>query len=499
MSKDILTDAIGGIGDDLIAEAKARKPVMIYWRRVVATAACLAIIASLCYMFIPGIHRQDSPTKPTPHIIQISASTPTTPNNQIISTSPLRLSAPAPYQGYVGDEIIANDNAFQSEPAWNGFSVHVKALAVLPDTYLIERNRYRLVKMQTLDTMYGKNMMENFYLIIKEKYVTDFCKYDSLVLWNIYQCAYENQILYNATQGCYEVSEYALFDRFPSNRIFAITNGTFDDSLWRCNEAWLHDLDYVLQLLEEQGYAGWGIGYDSDVEFIKTVIGGYNNHSDHPPIAATLAEIECETAKEIHHYVEPFKNGIYIDAIFERSNQFADTIPDIDSYYTRYIYGYPTNEYIRINCHQESSEDYIVYSEEKFTDADLKNMPDLAAAMKAVNQAYDNGEIIPPHIENWMDYRLIAYSITGRYSKCNGNIYGLVHINWRFIDLNKKNKPYLYDDKYYVISFGSNEVISMDRDDVSALLTSESTIYSGQYDEHGKVIEFSPCGLFSLA
>ena len=45
MSKDKLTDAIGGIGDDLIAEAKAGKPVMIYWRRIVAAAACLVGIS----------------------------------------------------------------------------------------------------------------------------------------------------------------------------------------------------------------------------------------------------------------------------------------------------------------------------------------------------------------------------------------------------------------------------------------------------------------------
>lgn len=488
MSKDKLTDAIGGIGDDLIAEAKAGKPVMIYWRRIVAAAACLAIIASLCYMFIPGIHRQDSPTKPTPHIIQISASTSTTPHNQIISTSPLRLSAPVPYQRYEGYIVPNPSGSGQLARSWYGFVVHVKALEVLPDTYLVNQSRYRLVKMQTLDTFFGENMMEIFYYLVEEQYVTDFCRYDSLILFSIRQCSYENQILYNETKECYEVCEYTLFDDYPDADIYAITDGIFDISLWKSNDAWLEHMASDLERITECGEDYYGIGINSDVATItsKLLSGKYKPNNGHEKSARTLSTCECEAVQQLLDFVEPFKNGIYIDGIDKDAAK-----SDVYLKYTRYIDGYPTNEYIGIQCSSERHSNRHINSDEKFTDADLQRLPDLAAALKAVTQAYDNGEITPPHIELQKSYIPIGYSIEGRYSKSNGNVYGIIRIDWTFGDMT--DHEFLNDDKYYLISYGSNEVTSMERDDVLALLTSEASIYTGGYNERGKIPEPLVC------
>ena len=491
MSKDKLTDAIGGIGDDLIAEAKARKPVMLYWRRIVAVAACLTIIASLCYMFIPGIHWQDSPAKPKPHIIQISASTPTTPHNQIISTSPLRLSAPVPYQRYEGYIVPNPSGSGQLARSWYGFVVHVKALEVLPDTYLVNQSRYRLVKMQTLDTFFGENMMEIFYYLVEEQYVTDFCRYDSLILFSIRQCSYENQILYNETKECYEVCEYPLFDDYPDARIYPITDGIFDISLWKSNDAWLAHMASDLERITEYGEDYYCIGINSDVATMtsKLLSGKYKPNNGHEKSARTLSTCECEAVQQILGYVEPFNNGIYIASIGNKATEAGkgDTFFE----YTRYIDGYPTNEYIGIYCSLEKHGHRHIDSVEKFTDADLQRLPDLAAALKAVTQAYDNGEITPPHIELQESYIPIGYSIEGRYSKSNGNVYGIIRIDWTFGDMT--DYDFLNDDKYYLISYGSNEVTSIERDDVLALLTSEASIYTGGYNERGKIPEPLVC------
>ena len=179
-------------------------------------------------------------------------------------------------------------------------------------------------------------------------------------------------------------------------------------------------------------------------------------------------------------------DGIYIDGIDKNAAK-----SDVYLKYTRYIDGYPTNEYIGIQCSSERHSDRHINSDEKFTDADLQRLPDLAAALKAVTQAYDNGEITPPHIELQESYIPIGYSIEGRYSKSNGNVYGIIRIDWTFGDMT--DHEFLNDDKYYLISYGSNEVTSMERDDVLALLTSEASIYTGGYNERGKIPEPLVC------
>ena len=82
MSKDKLTDAIGGIGDDLIAEAKAGKPVMIYWRRIVAAAACLVILTGIFYIVLSQTDSTNAPP-----ILQNTTATPVFPQHSGPSSS----------------------------------------------------------------------------------------------------------------------------------------------------------------------------------------------------------------------------------------------------------------------------------------------------------------------------------------------------------------------------------------------------------------------------
>ena len=59
MSKDKMTDAIGGIGDDLIVEAKKNRGGIIVFRRIAAAAACLVLLIGVFYLTFPK--GQDEP------------------------------------------------------------------------------------------------------------------------------------------------------------------------------------------------------------------------------------------------------------------------------------------------------------------------------------------------------------------------------------------------------------------------------------------------------
>lgn len=53
MSKDKMTDAIGGIGDDLILEAKKNRSGIIMFRRIAVAAACMALLVGVFCLTFP--------------------------------------------------------------------------------------------------------------------------------------------------------------------------------------------------------------------------------------------------------------------------------------------------------------------------------------------------------------------------------------------------------------------------------------------------------------
>ena len=61
MSKNKLTDAIGGIGDDLILEAKKSRSGIIVWRRIAAAAACMALLVGVFCLTFPKDNDESIP------------------------------------------------------------------------------------------------------------------------------------------------------------------------------------------------------------------------------------------------------------------------------------------------------------------------------------------------------------------------------------------------------------------------------------------------------
>ena len=141
MSKDKLTDAIGGIGDDLIVAAKKSRNGIIVFRRIAAAAACLVILMGAFYLATPK--EEQTPTDPVlqnttvptnPPTIAPSAPTTATPisssrkptNSRPTASTTLSFATDPTTPPIVSSTSVApstsNENPFEYPPLviWDG-------------------------------------------------------------------------------------------------------------------------------------------------------------------------------------------------------------------------------------------------------------------------------------------------------------------------------------------------------------------------------------------
>lgn len=141
MSKNKLTDAIGGIGDDLILEAKKRRVGIVVFRRIAAAAACLVILMGAFYLATPK--EEQTPTDPVlqnttvptnPPTIAPSAPTTATPisssrkptNSRPTASTTLSFATDPTTPPIVSSTSVApstsNENPFEYPPLviWDG-------------------------------------------------------------------------------------------------------------------------------------------------------------------------------------------------------------------------------------------------------------------------------------------------------------------------------------------------------------------------------------------
>ena len=161
--------------------------------------------------------------------------------------------------------------------------------------------------------------------------------------------------------------------------------------------------------------------------------------------------------------------------------------PEVQFTATRYIDGFASNErlFIRQDTEVQGDIGRHEFSKAHFSEEDLKVLPDLRAAITTVADAYDKGEIHPPHIEDYEKLRLASHGIFGWYAKTESGVIGIVRVTWRFYT--EKHEDYC-DDAYYIIEYGSDTCKDIDRDALLELLGDcEITyIYTGKYNEQGK-------------
>lgn len=423
------------------------------WKLWAAVAACLALLISILLIGNPFETEKPQATDPieqTPPITQ-----------PIIHNTQLQASA-SPNNAYIG-RGPTNPSNVCVDYRYYFIYIEARAVEILPDTYIEYADwtspEVRIVRMQTEFSHKEMNVPEEFYLVLDPKFIVDFSQYDRLVLPYLYQCGLEGTILYNVTKESAEAFDLILFSA-PYHRggstIYAFTDGSFDESLWTINDVWAADTEHGTEFTtleeirtyfyEDYGYESSRVARKSDITF-----------------AEGIAALE---------YIKPFDNGIFV-----QWNQYG---LNGGFSFQRFINGIPTNEYIHISIPYEAAS----CSGTAFTQADMDSLPDVASAIATMEDAFQNGQITPPHIVNYKDMELRRHGVTGWYFKANDKVYGVVQVNFTYYDDEKESR---YDDIYFLIEPGSDTCVEISRDELLQLQGTKHFIYTHEYDENGKV------------
>lgn len=482
--QEFLMNAMDQIDDDLIEEARVIRPRKSALRWLSA-AAVLAIIVGCALVALTA---PDTGTIiPTDPILQAPDPTdsPTLPSNPTPPSTPPAADwiIPAPLdmpdleQGFVGDpSSIQSPSAGTGELRFPSISVTAKAVETLQDTYYIvgnSKDKFRLVKMETIKSLVGQNMVDSFYYILPEDYMTDLTKYDALVIKLMRQFAHSNSILYNDTTDQLQVIDQVIFGYYTylsGSVITAFTEGTFDEGLWHSTDVWTNEVGNHISTPKYTSLEDYE-------DFVREFYSGGYSDAVYNHIAPENSDVS-----DALNYVRPFDNGVFIPQLITGYFMF-------DNYtsYRRYANGYPTNETVFI------APDRANYSKYQFTDKDLNNLPDLASALQTINTAYDAGQITPPHLKGWENMRSVSYVVFGWYAKTDNGVYGVIRVSWKYADDTKKYQDdwYHYDDQYYLVETDSSDCQPITHSDLTALLGKYASfvIQTEGYNDSGRIIE----------
>jgi hypothetical protein len=440
---------------DELRQKKRKKTV---WFRAVIIAACLAVVVGvIAVMLMPK--ENDDNIIPTPNgsdglnII----------NPQAPSLEPL----------YYGSEY-SNSTSMFGEVATYGFSLTVEFVEALPDTYTLfqdwEQREYKLLKMRTVKMFIGEKMFEEFYYMMPIEFMTDFSLYDRFIIIDMSQSSYEYSVMYNKTQGKAEQLNLARFESNLGENFMAFyKNGKFAEELWQSNDAWKKETEYGVSVATLK---------EGERELAKM-----SNEFGYSIYAHSLSGVSGEAAETLE-YIKSFENGIFAPI----SSRVHALSPEVQFHATRYINGFATNERVSVWDKEWKGGDEYSYefSKAHFSEEDLKALPDLRAAITTVADAYDKGEIHPPHIKNYEELSIRDHGIFGWYAKTDDGVIGIVRVS--FCYSGKGVDGLRLDDAYYIIEYGSNTCKPIDRDALLERLGEcESTyIYTGEYNEKGK-------------
>ena len=403
-----------------------------------------------------------------------------TGNNDRPNIPIVNVQVPSPAPQYYGSEssISTDQTASSIHPC--GISVTARFIEALPDTYTFfddwKQTEFRLIKMKTISLLAGTKMTDEFYFIVPVGYMTDFSLYDTFVISHMGQFGYDFSVLYNVTQRCAETLDIVIFGSsviqyhsLGTNVTAFDKNDMIDLRLWNSTEAWIsmtkssldqgkYDSSYTKKQAESEA-SKWG-------EIARYVHTLKDLSEDSKALLDILKKLEC---------------GVFIP---NSTNKLWYFEPDIQLECTRYINGFATNETIEFK-----GKSTVKHSKAQFSSNDLNALPDLPSAYAALKSAFEDGKIIPPHIQNYSELRNTSNGIFGWYAKTENSVIGIIRVTWCFIS---ENYNFYFDDLYYVIEYGADECKAIDRDSlIEKLGEYEKTyIYTGKYGEFGKEIYF---------
>ena len=500
MKENEFLDGVSNIEPDVVErfismdnklQKKANKPkTKGMWLRFGAIAACFLLIVS-AVIVVPMLREADPgvivPPDETNNDVGVNP-TPDTESDGRPNIPIVNVQVPSSAPQYYGSESSVNSssNSAEADIVQSGISVTARFVDALPDTYTFfddwRQVEFRLVKMEVITVLEGADVPNEFWFIVPIGHMTDFSLFDKLVFSDIAQYGYEYSLVYNKTQGCAEQLETVLFGY--SNTVFSWigaeikafdSDGHFDMRLWESTDGWKTSTHSTAEYFGAEYFQNYTL-QDAEEDARNS------GHGEDYYYVHSLADVSG-AASDALDYIKNFENGVYVTSSGGQKLFFG---PEIQLGFRRYINGFATNENGMIYA------DSVRWSNARFSKEDEEKLPDLQSAVAAVISAFESDEIKPPHLQNANQDKLKSAGIFGWYAKTNNGVIGVVRVSWYYedTDLSHYYDDRYFDDAYYIIEYGSDECVPIDKDDLSDRIGADyekSYIFDGEYDEYGKV------------
>ena len=461
------------------------------WLRFGAIAACFLLIVS-AVIVVPMLREDDpgiiTPPNGTSNDIGVNPGPGTTDDDNRPNIPIVNVQVPSSAPQYYGSESSVNSSSSfeQADIVTSGISVTARFVEALPDTYTFfddwRQVEFRIVRMEVITVLEGADVPSEFWFIVPERYMTDYSIFDKLVFIDIAQYGYEYSMVYNKTQGCAEQLGMVLFGYMNTTfnwlgiNVMAFgSDDLFDMRLWNSTEGWVTSTHYTVEYFGTEYYQNYTL-QDAEEEARNS------GHGEDYYYVHSLADVNGESAETLD-YIKSFENGVYVTTLGGGKLFYG---PEVQLGFRRYINGFATNENGMIYA------DSVNWSNARFSKEDEQNLPDLQAAVAAVISTFEAGEIKPPHLQNANQEKLKSSGVFGWYAKTANGVIGVVRVSWCYEDrdLSHYDDDRYFDDAYYIIEYGSNECVPIDKDALSDRIGADyekSYIFAGEYDEYGKV------------
>ena len=485
--------------DQLIRGNRANR----IWLRLGAAVACLALLAGVFFLTPrPGVSPDNptalgpgdlvtNPTDPSTPPITLPPDTPTTPPpDDPIIPNPDDPMVPPPLQFDRYSELSGSSLEFVTGTSTNvviggqpeeappqftfapyDFTVVARVVETLPDTYyhLDVRSTYkpagyRLVRMELIQTLNGKNLPQEFLYLLPEDLYVDMSVYDCLLI-AMDQLGTENYVLRNGTQNRMEACPLPLFDDCRGQPqlggIIAFTDGIFDESLWQ-TPSWYFGYQFIRAHLDNPNLdlvVHRGITLEETIANINHKLVTYGQSE---PSVITL-DFKTQTARDALALVMPFENGVFSQSLTGEQLTFR-----------RYINGCQTEETVTIDLSTEE----VTYSQVRYTPEDMENLQNIALYLSEQAAAYVQNSPTPPHTDP-EGKKLLCLNLYAWYAKVDGKLYGVVKTAWRYCENDDWYIQY-YDDQYVLFDMTDGSGRDISRDDLLALL-GDRNVYTGPY------------------
>lgn len=313
------------------------------------------------------------------------------------------------------DIHVSPKAALLDDMVYPQFLVHARVLEALPDTYLIpektlNRKHCRVLRLQVVQTLFGKDVPRELYYILPEQYFTDMTGLDLII--SMSQLGVENYLLFNTTQQQYETF-CLLFADFANSMERDIEPIPDPTKVSTCA-----DIFNIIPFRNNRLYWPQGDHWSRAKSYFEFL----SAHGDIPVTPkSTLAEAKAllrqatVTEEPKVRYADEYNFGILLtDADTPKEGVFSQIIHKHDKkiLLCRIIDGFYANE-----CYMYYEDGRIEASDTKFTQEEIAMLPKLAPVVEQVlKKAPEKGT---------------CRSFVGYYYKADqGDLFGVVQAVW---------------------------------------------------------------------